>query len=105
MPIYEYICQKCFYVTEVLQRMGEGPEGVSCKRCGSTDLKRRPSIFACHDGNKDWYHEEYVELKAEDQQQIDKEKVETRLKHKEWERNKKEKKRAAETKRTYSIKE
>jgi len=85
--------------------MGEGPEGVRCGRCGSTDLKRLPSTFACHDGNKDWYHEEYLEIKADDQKQIDKEKAETRLKHKEWERNRKEKKRAEETKRTYSIKE
>ena len=63
---------------------------VRCKKCGATDLKRLPSIFACHDGNKDWYHEEYVELKADDQKQIDKEKAETRLKHKGWERDKKE---------------
>ena len=105
MPIYEYICQKCLYVTEVLQGMGEGPEGVSCGRCGASEVKKRPSLFACHDGNKDWYHEEYVEIKADDQKQIDKEKVVTRFEHKEWERGKKEKKRAEQIKRTYSIKE
>lgn len=105
MPIYEYICQKCFYVTEVLQRMGEGPEGVKCKRCGATEVKRRPSIFACHDGNKDWYHQEYVEIKADDQKQIDKEQAVVKSKTKQRERDKKEKKRAEEIKRTYSIKE
>lgn len=85
--------------------MGEGPEGVKCKRCGATEVKRRPSIFAHRDGGRDWYHEEYVEIKADDQKQIDKEQAVTKSKTKQWERGKKEKKRAEETKRTYSIKE
>ena len=105
MPIYEYICQKCFYVTEVLQRMGEGPEGVECKRCGATEVKRRPSIFAHRDGGRDWYHEEYLEIRADDQKQIDKEQVVTKAGTKQWEKDKKERKRAEQIKRTYSIKE
>lgn len=105
MPIYEYVCQKCFYVTEVLQRMGEGPEGITCKKCGATEIKRCPSIFAYRDGGHDWYHEEYLEIKADDKKQIDKEQTVVKSKTKERERVKKEKKRAAEVKRTYSIKD
>ncbi|HSU83590.1 MAG TPA: zinc ribbon domain-containing protein, partial [Thermoanaerobaculia bacterium] len=34
MPIYEYLCRDCGHRFEILQRMGQGPEGLICPQCG-----------------------------------------------------------------------
>lgn len=47
MPIYEYVCRICGAKTEAFQRMDAGPEGLICKACGATELKKvlsAPSI-------------------------------------------------------------
>lgn len=46
MPIYEYVCDDCQRRFEILQRMGEGPEGLACPRCGGTKLGKVFSTFA-----------------------------------------------------------
>jgi putative FmdB family regulatory protein len=46
MPIYEYRCPRCGERLEVLQRLGAGPEGLECPRCGSSGLEREASRFA-----------------------------------------------------------
>ena len=46
MPLYEYRCQGCDLRFEVLQRMGAGPEGLSCPECGRTRLSREVSSFS-----------------------------------------------------------
>lgn len=46
MPIYEYSCKKCGKNFEVLQRMGEGAEGLSCPSCGESELSKKFSTFA-----------------------------------------------------------
>ena len=46
MPLYEYRCEECSQVSEVLQRLGEGAEGLSCPACGSERLDRKLSTFA-----------------------------------------------------------
>lgn len=85
--------------------MGEGPEGVRCKRCGASEVRKIPSGFSVHDGNKDWYHEEYLEIRGEEQKQIDKEQAEIKAGTKQWERDRKEKKRAEQVKRVYTARE
>ncbi len=46
MPIYEYRCKECGHVFSRLQRVGASSEGVTCPRCGSTEVERLVSTFA-----------------------------------------------------------
>jgi putative FmdB family regulatory protein len=46
MPLYEYTCQECGHRFEVLQRIGEGPEGVECPQCESENIEKEFSTFA-----------------------------------------------------------
>jgi putative FmdB family regulatory protein len=46
VPLYEYRCSTCGTRFEVLQRVGAGPEGVSCPECGKTRLEKEYSTFA-----------------------------------------------------------
>lgn len=46
MPLYEYTCRDCGAKVEVLQRMGEGPEALSCPDCGARKLEKQFSTFA-----------------------------------------------------------
>jgi putative FmdB family regulatory protein len=50
VPLYEYRCEGCGERFEVLQRMGSGPEGPACPRCGWTGLSREVSSFASAGG-------------------------------------------------------
>lgn len=46
MPLYEYVCQRCRRRFEVLQRVGEGSEGLVCPDCGASELEKQFSTFA-----------------------------------------------------------
>lgn len=46
MPLYEYICQDCHHRFEILQRIGEGADGLSCPECGEAQLAKQFSTFA-----------------------------------------------------------
>ncbi len=46
MPLYEYCCETCGERFEVLQRLGQGSEGVACPSCGGGDVARQLSTFA-----------------------------------------------------------
>jgi putative FmdB family regulatory protein len=46
MPLYEYRCRDCGDRFEVLQRLGEGPEALSCRGCGVGSLEKQFSTFA-----------------------------------------------------------
>ncbi len=46
MPLYEYACTECRERFEILQRMGEGSEGLSCPSCKGTTVERQLSTFA-----------------------------------------------------------
>jgi putative FmdB family regulatory protein len=46
MPLYEYRCRDCGDRFEVLQRLGEGAEGLSCPDCGAATLDKQFSSFA-----------------------------------------------------------
>ena len=46
MPLYEYHCGDCGSRFEVLQRVGQGPEGLECPTCGKDDIEKEYSTFA-----------------------------------------------------------
>ena len=46
MPLYEYRCDGCGHRFEVLQRLGEGAEGLGCPECGAEQLEKQLSTFA-----------------------------------------------------------
>ena len=46
MPLYEYRCSGCGSRFEVLRRMGQGSEGLSCPRCGQEEVEKEFSTFA-----------------------------------------------------------
>lgn len=50
MPLYEYQCTECGHRFEVLQRMGEGAEGLSCPRCQASRPEKKFSTFAASGG-------------------------------------------------------
>jgi len=46
MPLYEYRCPECGHRFEILQRMGEGAEGLTCPTCGAGKVEKQFSTFA-----------------------------------------------------------
>ncbi len=48
MPIYEYQCGQCRELSSFLVLKTKEAEGISCKFCGSKDLRRVLSGFAHH---------------------------------------------------------
>ena len=46
MPLYEYRCEECDHRFEILQRLGDGADGLSCPSCGVERLARQFSTFA-----------------------------------------------------------
>lgn len=46
MPLYEYRCPECGHRFEVLQRMGQGAEGLTCPRCSAAKVEKQFSTFA-----------------------------------------------------------
>jgi len=47
MPLYEYRCNECDSMIELLQNMRGGGETLRCTVCGSEDIERVPfSTFA-----------------------------------------------------------
>lgn len=45
MPLYEYECQKCGKLTEILQSHSEDDKDVKCPECGSPEMRRKFSTF------------------------------------------------------------
>ncbi len=46
MPLYEYRCPDCGHRFELLQRLGEGAEDVTCPSCGRPAPEKQFSTFA-----------------------------------------------------------
>lgn len=44
MPIYEYRCNQCSKVSEILVGVGSDDEAFTCKHCGSNDLEKILSV-------------------------------------------------------------
>jgi len=40
MPIYEYRCNQCSKVSEILVGVSSDNEAFTCKHCGSNDLEK-----------------------------------------------------------------
>lgn len=53
MPLYEYRCRECGERFEVLQRLGQGGEELSCPRCGEARPERVLSTFASTTGGRE----------------------------------------------------
>ena len=53
MPLYEYRCSTCNRRFEVLQRMGQGPEGLTCPKCGGKEVEKQLSTFSSSTGGGD----------------------------------------------------
>ena len=65
MPIYEYACDKCHQVEEILQRIGEDSP-LSCPRCGAhNSLTKVVSNSAFHLKGGGWYKDLYSSTKPE----------------------------------------
>ncbi len=50
MPLYEYRCPECGHRFEVLQKMGQGAEGLFCPHCGAAKVEKQFSTFAAAAG-------------------------------------------------------
>ena len=50
MPIYEYKCRACGHRFEILQRLGEGGDGLCCPACGAQPVEKVFSTFAASGG-------------------------------------------------------
>ncbi|WP_346353699.1 zinc ribbon domain-containing protein [Azotosporobacter soli] len=46
MPLYEYSCEQCGAVVELLQKMGTTEAGVPCPSCQGERLKKKLSVSA-----------------------------------------------------------
>jgi putative FmdB family regulatory protein len=57
MPIYEYSCQKCGAVQEIIQKMSD-PAPV-CAKCGAPDTRRLVSHSSFVLKGSGWYQTDY----------------------------------------------
>ncbi|MFT6274798.1 MAG: putative FmdB family regulatory protein [Halioglobus sp.] len=58
MPIYEYQCQDCDEVVEVLQKIADAP-AVDCPSCGKPSLKKKISAAAFRLKGSGWYETDF----------------------------------------------
>ena len=68
MPIYEYQCQKCEGVFEILQGFNDKPVK-KCEECGGR-LKRLISVSAFHLKGSGWYETDYGKKKITEPKQL-----------------------------------
>lgn len=58
MPIYEYVCEACGRITEVMQRLNDPPPP-TCPECGETRLARLVSRTTFQLKGGGWYSDLY----------------------------------------------
>ncbi|HTN51235.1 MAG TPA: zinc ribbon domain-containing protein [Anaeromyxobacter sp.] len=63
MPIYEYVCEACGKLTEVMQRMSDPPPA-ACGECGSPKLARLVSRTSFQLRGGGWYSDLYSSTKG-----------------------------------------
>jgi putative FmdB family regulatory protein len=51
MPIYEYRCEECGRVYEMLRRYSDADCDLKCPVCESEDIRRQVSSFAASSGS------------------------------------------------------
>ncbi|MEO0814321.1 MAG: zinc ribbon domain-containing protein [Myxococcota bacterium] len=59
MPIYEYACDNCGKIMEVLQKMSD-PGPAKCEHCGSKKVKRVMSQTSFQLKGDGWYITDYA---------------------------------------------
>ncbi len=52
MPLYEYACADCGHRFEILQRIGETADGLTCPECDAERLEKQFSTFASSSDGK-----------------------------------------------------
>jgi putative FmdB family regulatory protein len=65
MPLYEYLCEKCQHLFEVIQRFSDSPIEV-CPRCGGK-VNKVLSSPAIHFKGTGWYITDYARKPAQAQ--------------------------------------
>jgi putative FmdB family regulatory protein len=58
MPIYEYECQKCHELTEIMQKMSDPPPA-KCPSCGGKKMQRVMSQTSFQLKGEGWYITDY----------------------------------------------
>lgn len=58
MPIYEYQCQSCDDIVEVIQKISDDPL-IDCSACGKPDLKKKISAAAFRLSGTGWYETDF----------------------------------------------
>jgi len=58
VPIYEYVCESCGRLTEVMQKVGDPPPA-ACGECGGTRLAKLVSRTSFHLKGGGWYADLY----------------------------------------------
>jgi len=51
MPLYEYRCPECGYEFDLLRRMSDSDDDVTCPACGAEQVERKMSASACSLGS------------------------------------------------------
>lgn len=65
MPIYEYLCENCGRITEVMQKVTDRPPA-TCAECGSKRLAKLVSRTAFQLKGGGWYADLYGSPKKKD---------------------------------------
>ncbi len=63
MPIYEYGCEKCGELTEVIQKVDDPPPA-KCPKCGSKKMQRVVSRSSFQLKGGGWYSDLYSSKKG-----------------------------------------
>ncbi|MBN2722514.1 MAG: zinc ribbon domain-containing protein [Deltaproteobacteria bacterium] len=58
MPIYEYKCESCGKVLELLQEIDEPPIS-KCPECGSSEIRKLISVSSFKLTGKGWYETDF----------------------------------------------
>jgi putative FmdB family regulatory protein len=59
VPIYEFVCEACGHLSEVMQKVSEPPPG-KCKECGAGPLARMVSRTTFQLKGGGWYSDLYA---------------------------------------------
>lgn len=59
MPIYEYLCEKCNYSVEKLEKITESEKKELCPNCKICKLKKIVSKSSFNLKGKGWYKTDY----------------------------------------------
>lgn len=66
MPIYEYICKKCNYITEKLEKINENTKN-NCPNCKTIQLEKKISASNFKLKGRGWYKTDYKKQNTSDE--------------------------------------